>query len=115
MKSLDTLFLALLALLHLTIYILITSRMPRIGKVANLRLPRMPTFDMTLLRAGFYVPETSRATGGQCFWQIEGRPLDMKSAGQTVSYGEKMGLRYLDVKIYDVLDGLRKCAKILSY
>lgn len=43
------------------------------------------------------------------------RPMDMKSAGQTVSYGEKMGLKYLDVKIYDVLDGLRKCAKILNY
>jgi hypothetical protein len=51
---------------------------------------------------------------GVCFQQIEGRPLDTKTAGQTVSYGEKMGLKYLDVKIYDVLDRLRKCAESLS-
>lgn len=45
----------------------------------------------------------------------EHRPLDRKSVAQTVSYGEKIELKYFDVKIYDVLDGLRKCAKILSY
>lgn len=43
------------------------------------------------------------------------RPPDIKSAGQTVSYGEKMGLKYLYVKIYDVLGDLKKYANILSY
>lgn len=59
--------------------------------------------------------EAPRATEGQCFQQTEGRPLDIKSVGQTVSYGAKIGLKYLDVKIYDVLDGLRKCVEMLSY
>lgn len=59
--------------------------------------------------------ETSRATKAQCFRQIEGRPLDRKSVGQTVSYGGKIGMKYHDVKIYDVLDGFRKGTKILSY
>jgi len=57
-----------------------------------------------------------KGEGKESMFQIKrSRPLDMKSVGQTVSYGEKMELKYIDVKIYDVLDGLRKCAKILSY
>lgn len=79
----------------------------KVAKVAN--------FCNGTLKSRILCVETSRAAGAQCFRQIEDRPLDIKSAGQTVSYGEKMGLKYLDVKIYDVLDGLRKCAKILSY
>jgi len=104
----------------LNIYISTTFRMPCVwsgDRSQGVRVPGCQVNVLALLvKKGEKIPpEAPRATESRYFQQIEGRPPDIKSAGQTVSYGEKMGLKYLYVKIYDVLGDLKKCAKILSY